>query len=176
MIQTAPLKKRFLALFFEYLTILCYMVVLFGISMFFYFVVLDGIPKFSELEMNLISLALLGPVILYSIIMEWGKNHATLGKMKMKLVVETTRLKPIKLWQIVIRNIIKFLPWQLAHIVIFHSFTLEGEFTPFWSIIMIIVNILPFVWIGFLFRKDHRGIHDLIAKTVVVDFSDDAHS
>lgn len=145
------------------------MAVLFGISMFVYFVVLDDVPKFDELGMNLISLTLLVPVVLYSIIMEWGKNHATIGKMKMKLMVASTKTNPIKLWQIIIRNIIKFLPWQLAHMAIFHSFTLEQEFTPLWTAIMIIVNILPLIWIGFLFRKDHRGIHDLIAKTVVIE-------
>jgi len=37
---------------------------------------------------------------------------------------------------------------------------------PFWITIM--ADILPFVWIAIVtFRKDHRGIHDLLAKTVV---------
>lgn len=166
--QSATLKERFSALFFEYLTILCYMVILFGVSMLIYFVILNGIPNFNELGMNLLSLTLIIPVVLYSIIMESSKKHATLGKMKIKLMVASTKSNKVKLWQVVIRNIIKFLPWQLAHMAIFHSFTLHWEFAPLWTAIMIIVDILPFVWIGFLFRKDHRGIHDLIAKTVVV--------
>jgi uncharacterized RDD family membrane protein YckC len=36
---------------------------------------------------------------------------------------------------------------------------------------MVIIDVLPFIWIGFSFRKDHRGIHDLVAKTVVLKSS-----
>jgi len=33
---------------------------------------------------------------------------------------------------------------------------------------LIAANILPWIYIGFIvFRKDHRGPHDLIAKTIV---------
>ncbi len=167
--QGASLKRRFLALFFDYLTILLYMIILFGISMFVYFVILDSIPMFNELWMNLVSLTLIVPVVLFSIITESSKKHATLGKIKMKLMVASVESDTVKLWQIIVRNIIKFLPWQIAHMAIFHCFTLQWEFTPLWTAVMIIVDILPFIWIGFLFRKDHRGIHDLIAKTVVVE-------
>lgn len=39
---------------------------------------------------------------------------------------------------------------------------------PFWITMLIMADILPFVWIAIVtFRKDHRGIHDLLAKTVV---------
>lgn len=167
--QSATLKKRFLSLFFEYLTILCYMAVLLGISMFLYFVMLDGVPMFSELGMNLISLTLIVPVVLFSIITESNRKHATLGKLKMGLRVASTKSDTVKLWQIIVRNIVKFLPWQLAHMAIFHCFTLQWEFTAAWTVVMILVEVLPFVWIGFLFRKDHRGIHDLIARTVVIE-------
>lgn len=167
--QSATLKRRFLALLFEYLTILGYMIILFGISMFIYFVILDGVPTFNELGMNLVSLTLIVPVVLFSIITESSEKHATLGKMKIKLTVASTKSNRVKLWQIIVRNIIKFLPWQLAHMAIFHCFTLQWEFTPLWTAIIVTVDILPFVWVGFLFRKDHRGIHDLIAKTVVVE-------
>ncbi|MBC1374399.1 RDD family protein [Listeria sp. FSL L7-1699] len=167
--QSAKLNRRFLALFFDYLTILCYMLFLFGTSMFIYLIILDGIPIFNELGMNLISLTLIVPVVLFSIITESSKAHATLGKMKTRLRVSSTKSETVKLWQIIVRNIVKFLPWQLAHMTIFHSFILKWEFTPLWTVIMIVVDILPIVWIGFLFRKDHRGIHDLIAKTVVTE-------
>lgn len=86
----------------------------------------------------------------------------------MKLSIASAESDTIKLWKIMVRNIIKFLPWQLAHMAIFHCFTIKWEFTPVWTVVMIIVNVLPFIWIGFLFRKDYRGIHDLLAKTVVV--------
>jgi uncharacterized RDD family membrane protein YckC len=142
------------------------MTALFGLNMFIYLVILDGVPIFNELEMNLISLTLLVPVILYSIILEAGKRHATLGKMK--LTVASTTSNTVTPGQIIIRNIVKFIPWQLAHTAIFHSMAMQWNFTPLWIAVMICVDILPFIWIAFLLRKDHRGIHDLIAKTIVV--------
>lgn len=167
--QGAALKRRFAALLFEYLTILGYMAVLFAINMFIYLVILGGIPPFGELGMNLISLTLIVPVVVYAILTEAGKRHATWGKRRMKLRVASAGARALRPWQIIVRNLIKFLPWQLAHMAIFHGFTLQWEFTPLWTAVMIAVDVLPFVWIGFLFRKDHRGIHDLIAKTVVVE-------
>lgn len=52
--------------------------------------------------------------------------------------------------------------------MIFHALALQGHFTPVWTFMMIVTNILPVIWFAFLFRKDHRGLHDLLAKTVVV--------
>ena len=167
--QSAALKRRFAALLFEYLTILGYMAILFAINMFVYLVILGGIPLFGELGMNLISLTLIVPVVLFAILTEAGKRHATWGKRRMRLRVASVDAGEVKPWRIIVRNLIKFLPWQLAHMAVFHCFTLQWEFTPLWTAVMIIVDVLPFVWIGFLFRKDHRGIHDLIAKTVVVE-------
>lgn len=120
--------------------------------------------------MNLLSLTMVVPVFLYSIIMEAGKKHATLGKYKMKTEVATVHSKTIQLWQIVVRNILKFLPWQFAHMMIFRVFALDWEFPPLWMSMFIFANMLPFVWIAVvIFRKDHRGIHDLFSKTVVIN-------
>lgn len=165
--DNVKLKTRFMALIIDYLVIVGYMVILFGICMFIYFVFLGGVPNFNELGMNLVSLSLMLPVLLYHIIMESGKSHATLGKRKLKIRVTSINPGSVRLCQIVIRNIIKFLPWQLAHMAIFHAFTLQWKLTPLWIIVLIIIDILPFLWIGLLFRKDHRGLHDLISKTVV---------
>ncbi len=165
--NTANLKKRFLALLLDFLVIVCYGVVLFGVSMLIYKVILDGIPDFSELQMNVVSLVLIVPAVLYCIIMESSGRCATLGKRKLKIKVASVTSGSIRIWQIVLRNIIKFLPWQLAHMVIFHGFALKWILSPFWSALLMITSVLPVLWIAFLFRKDHRGLHDLAAKTVV---------
>jgi uncharacterized RDD family membrane protein YckC len=162
----ASLKRRFLALILDFIVIVCYGAVLFGVSMLVYNTVLGGIPSFNEFQMNLVSLTLIVPVVLYSIITESSGKHATLGKRKMKIKVASTSGQ-VRLRQIVVRNIIKFLPWQLAHMAIFHGFALQWELSPFWSALLIISTLLPVLWILFLFRKDRRGLHDLIAGTVV---------
>jgi uncharacterized RDD family membrane protein YckC len=171
--QHAPLTKRFLALWLDYLLILGYMAVLFAVNLLIYLVFLGGIPAYDELGMNLISLTLIVPVILYSILAESGRRHATFGKAKAKLTVVSSAAGPIRLWQIILRNLVKFLPWQLAHIAIFHSMALQWEFSPLWTGVMVCVELLPFLWVGLLFRKDRRGIHDLLAKTRVTER--DAH-
>jgi len=165
----ATLKKRFLALFLDYLIILCYMAALFGVNMFIYLVILDGTPRFDELGMNLISLTLIVPVLLYSIIMEASKKHATVGKLKMKISVASVKKGPVKPWQIIVRNLIKFLPWQLAHMAIFRGFALNWNLIQPWNTTLTLSNILPFVCIIVLFGRDHRGLHDLAAGTVVID-------
>ena len=167
--DSATLKRRFGAFILDFILIVCYGAALFGISMFVYNMVLDGIPNFNELQMNLVSFILIVPVVLYSIMMESGRRHATLGKRKMKIKVASNTSGSVRFRQIAVRNIIKYLPWQLAHMTIFHGFALQWELTPLWSALLIAAAVLPVFWIGFLFRKDHRGLHDLIAKTIVVN-------
>ncbi len=165
----AGLKKRFLALFIDYLTIAAWGVILLAINMFIFVALLDGFPAFDEFGMNLISLTMILPVFLFSTIMEAGEKHATIGKRKMKIEVSSVRSKTI-VWQVIIRNIIKFLPWQFAHMMIFRGFAFNWALPPFWMAMLILADILPFIWIAVvLIRKDHRGIPDLISKTVVVD-------
>lgn len=165
----APLKKRFMALLIDFLVIILYGIVLFAVTMIVYFVFLGGIPIFNELGMNLISLTMIMPVILYSIVAEGCKNHATLGKQKMKIRIVSVNHEPIQLWQIIIRNVIKYLPWQCTHMLIFRGFAFDWELPVLWMILLIIADVLPFIWIAtVVLRKDHRGIHDLLAKTVVV--------
>lgn len=167
---SANLKKRFMALLIDYLLVVLWGVILFAISMFIYYVILDGIPKFDEIGMNLISLTMIVPVILCSIIMEAGEKHATLGKQKMKIKVSSVDCNVVNLRHIIVRNIIKFLPWQLGHMMMFRGFELNWELSPYWMSMLIIADILPIIWITVVvIRKDHKGIHDLIAKTIVVD-------
>lgn len=167
---SANLKKRFVAFLIDYLLIVLWGIVLFAISMFIYNVVLDGIPKFDEIGMNLLSLTMIVPVILYSIIMEAGKKHATLGKQKMTIKVSAIDCNTVNLCHIIVRNIIKFLPWQFGHMMIFRGFALNWELSLFWMTMFIIADILPILWIAIVvIRKDHKGIYDLIAGTIVVD-------
>ena len=165
----ATWKKRFMALLIDFLVIILYGIVLFAVTMFVYFVFLGGIPIFNELGMNLISLTMIVPVFLCSIVAEASKNHATIGKRKMKIRVASVNHEPVQLWQIIIRNVIKYLPWQCAHMLIFRGFAFDWELPLLWLILLIIADVLPFIWIAtIVFGKDHRGIHDLLAKTVVV--------
>lgn len=81
--------------------------------------------------MNLVSLTLLVPVVLYFIVTESSKKHASLGKRKMQIWVASTISETVGFWQIVLRNTIKFLPWQTAHMMIFHGIVTNWKITPY---------------------------------------------
>ncbi len=162
------LRKRLLSLIIDFLIIAGYALVLLGVDMFIYFVLLGGVPVFDELGMNLISLALIVPSALYCIIAECSKGHATIGKRAVRIKVASVRPAGLRVWQVVVRNIVKFLPWQFAHMAIFHGMALGWEIDTFTTVLLIVADVLPFIWIGSLFGKKHRGIHDRIAGTIVV--------
>lgn len=168
-LRYASLKKRFASLAIDFLVIILWGLIVLAVSLLIYFVILGFAPDFSELGMNLVSLILILPAILYFVITEAGEKHATFGKRKMKLYVTTIDTK-LHLWQIIVRNLIKFLPWQAAHMMIFHGIVSKWEFSPALIVLMGIAYMLPCVYIALIcFKKDHRGLHDLIARTIVVE-------
>jgi uncharacterized RDD family membrane protein YckC len=168
-IKSAGGGLRIFAFLLDVLVILLIGAVVFAISMAIYGLT-GGIPEFNELQMNLLGLTIIIPAILYCILTENSSRHATFGKRKMKIRVENNSGKQPTTSQIITRNIIKFLPWQLAHMAIFHAMALNWELDYLTLIFFILAGyILPIIWLSFvIFRKDQRGIHDLIAKTIVL--------
>ena len=167
--SAAGFKRRFASLLIDFLIILLVALIILGISLLIYNNILGYIPSFSELGSNLISLTLIVPIVLYSVISEYGKCKGTFGKRRMRISVASNRGK-INLWQIIIRNLIKFLPWQTAHMMIFNGIAHNWDVNYIFILLISITYILPLIGICFIcFRKDHRGLHDLVANTIVVD-------
>lgn len=164
------LGRRFLALLIDFVLVILWGVLLFLVSSIVYLQVLNGAPVFDELGMNLISLTMIVPVVLYSIIMESTKKNGTVGKRIERLKVSSARNDILSFKQIVIRNVVKYFPWQFGHMIIFRGIALKWEISVFWMFMLIVANLLPIIWIMVVvIRKDHRGIHDLIAGTRVSD-------
>jgi hypothetical protein len=64
--------------------------------------------------------------------------------------------------QIVGRNIIKFVPWQFAHMVVMHGFAADWQIGVSDNILLWLSDILPIIWLLFvLVPKQHRGLHDM---------------
>jgi uncharacterized RDD family membrane protein YckC len=175
-INPAPLKKRFGALFVDYFILVAYGFLLLGVSLVFYNLVFEEIPdliniigSFGTQFIGFVTLTL--PVGLYFYFTESSKRHASLGKRAMKISVKSMT-GVVSKQQIAIRTIIKLLPWEFAHAfvhqVVFYS--QNNGTPPLWVMVgLSIANILPLIYLGFIiFRKDHRGPHDLAAKTLVV--------
>ena len=157
------LKKRMKELFFDYLLILLYLALLFGVSMAVYHLFFKGIPKMNELQSQLIALLTsVIPIVLIFSYLDYSKD-GSFGKRKagLKLVYKHKSLKAS-----FIRNLIKFLPWQIGHMS-----TIHGIYTDFdvWAIVLFFIGIVfaALLLLMGLIHKDKRHLGDLLANTQV---------
>jgi uncharacterized RDD family membrane protein YckC len=165
-----------LAFLLDYLVIAGYIVVLTLVSM---LVLRSGAgPAFSTLFANPIRadmaafLLLVLPVILYFALTESGPRQATWGKQRMRLCVTDQHGGRLSRPRALLRSVVKFLPWQIAHTSLFHipGWPMEATTVPTGPIIGFgLVWLLIFVWLGFLiFHPARRAPYDLAAGSWVV--------
>lgn len=157
-----PLKKRLIAVGIDYLVIIGFLVILFALFSIFYLVFLDGVPEYSSLESQLLATftSVIPIIFIFTYLESSGKSF---GKNKAGLTIHFTRSKGKSA---LIRNIIKFLPWQLGHMG-----TIHGVYNDFdiWSNILSIVSVsLLIILLGMaFFRSDKRHLGDILAGTQV---------
>jgi uncharacterized RDD family membrane protein YckC len=163
-------KKRLTAAFIDLGGIILYVLILLGVSL-ISFSIIGYTPKLSAINPHLLGfLTLTLPVMIYFIVFEF-KYSATPGKRFAGLKVVSLDGRRLALTQVIVRNIIKFLPWEYAHILVYILILVpDATNSPFLIFGLIIANIIPLIYIALVvFRSDHRGPHDLVAKTIVVD-------
>lgn len=156
-------ENRMKELFFDWLVILLYLALLFGVAMTVYLLFFKDIPKMSELQSQLIALLTsVIPIILIFAYLDYAKD-GSIGKRKagLKLVYKHKSFQAS-----FIRNFIKFLPWQLGHMS-----TIHGIYTAFdiWAIALFFMSIgfaVLLLLMGIL-RNDKRHLGDLLAHTQV---------
>ncbi|MBK6355039.1 MAG: RDD family protein [Saprospiraceae bacterium] len=96
--------------------------------------------------------------------------RGTVGKKLQKLIVLTDQNKSAK--NILLRNILKFLPGELAHTGIHWTiyYTSNGIETPLWTWVILIlpqVFVLGY-FVTILISKGESSIYDKISKTKIV--------
>jgi len=158
-----PMKKRLLELLVDYVFIVAYLLLLlfinFGISMFIF----KGIPEYTEIQAQLIAtfFSVLPIMLIFSYLDYFKKGSIGKRVARLKLVYSNDSFTSSLL-----RNVIKFLPWQLGHIGVIH-----GMYSEFDMLALILANggiLLGLVLLLMgLFRKDQRHLGDLIAGTKV---------
>lgn len=99
---------------------------------------------------------------------KWNKNQ-TLGKKMFNLEVVSDTDKTVSWWQMLIREIIIYnLVLELLSIISVFVFNYQG----YWiasNVLMLMAGLILWISVFFiLFRKDGKGIHDLLAKTRVI--------
>ncbi|TCT20935.1 RDD family protein [Melghiribacillus thermohalophilus] len=158
-----PIKNRLIELLVDYLFIISYLVMLLIVNLGIIFFIFKGIPKYTEIQAQLIAtLTSVIPIIFIFSYLDYFKK-GSIGKRVsgLKLTYTNHRFRSSLL-----RNSIKFLPWQLGHVGVIH-----GVYSDFDMTAIIIVNSGTFLGLVLLFmglfRKDKRHLGDLIAGTKV---------
>ena len=171
--------QRIHASLIDYFVILAWMAVLFLIWLLL-FLLLGSHPDylgiFGPVGTQIIFFFVLTlPVGLYLYVSESGARHATVGKRKVGLrVVGTDKQVPSKK-SILLRTIIKLLPWEIAHTFIwqmqyvFYQFGYEAD-VPMWIFAGLSLSMLLVIFYVAMavFSKDGRAPHDFVAGTRVV--------
>ena len=162
-INSISFKKRMIELLFDYLFILAYLALLFLGSMLFYTIFFNGIPEFTEIQSQcLVFFTSVLPIILLFTFLDYTKN-GSFGKTKagLQLVYKKKTVQASLL-----RNTIKFLPWQIGHMGTIHGFYSEFDFLSI--ILSFLATLLAVALLAMIvFRKDKRHLGDLIAHTQV---------
>jgi len=161
------------AFIIDYVIILIYIGLLLGATLLVsnvFKLKLDNLSPVAGEVIAFVTLTL--PVILYFTLSENGKYAGTIGKRKLGLHVVGKTSTTATAWQLLIRNCIKFLPWELAHFFIFQLFyfTSTDQTSPDWVLVGLIASqLLAIIYLLFMiFNKNNRSIYELFSQTKVV--------
>ena len=156
-------KKRMMEFLFDYLFILAYLVLLFIVNMLIYIIFFNGVPVFTEIQSQwLVFFTSILPITLLFTFFDYTKN-GSFGKAKagLELVYQKKTVQAS-----LIRNTIKFLPWQLGHMGTIHGF--YSNFDVLSIILSISATLFAVSLLAMtMFRKDKRHLGDLLAHTQV---------
>ena len=113
-------------------------------------------------------------LILYFGVLPLVMNGQTLGKKIMKLRVISNNEKKLNFWKYLIRIVILNNIW-LSLINIGEVYVVSG--VKFYYVTYVISMLSSLIYmlnlIMVMFRKDNRGLHDMVAGTKVIEVSDD---
>ena len=111
------------------------------------------------------------PVTLYFAFTESGPRGGSIGKRRLDLEVTTTEGTRPSLSQTLLRNALKFMPWQLAHTAMLSipGFPTQVEQIPTWALVMLLATwvVVGAYLVGLSERLGGRPLYDRIAGTRV---------
>ncbi len=171
--QTSIVPKRLKAFVIDYLIILIYIGLLIGCTLIIsklFFLKLGNVNPVIGESIAFATLTL--PVILYFTLTENGKYSGTIGKRKFGLKIVSKTLTKASIRQLLLRNCIKFLPWELAHFFIYRLFYFDSldRAVPTWVLAGLIVSqgLALIYLLCIIFNKSNQSIYELISGTKVV--------
>ena len=156
-VNNIRILDRIKELVIDWIVICVYLIILAIISISFYMIVFKGIPKVTEIQSQIIAtITSVIPIIIIFSILDFRRGSIGKQKVGLKLYFKYS----------VIRNIVKFLPWQIGHMG-----TIHGIYTEFDTISIILqiiaLTLLVTMFLMGILRKDKRHLGDILAGTQV---------
>jgi uncharacterized RDD family membrane protein YckC len=175
-VQYAGFAKRLKAFAFDYLIILAYVLLMAGVN---FGIILRGrmieelFPYFASpvIKDVVAFLMLILTVILYFTLQESSPRQGTWGKRKAGIRVITAQGESLTKIQALVRSLVKFLPWQIAHTSIYQirEVVPGGEVAPFNFTGFVLVYLLIGIYLAAMFiSKKRRTPYDWISGSYVV--------
>jgi uncharacterized RDD family membrane protein YckC len=166
----ATFLQRLLAFLLDYMWIVTYLALLVVMSTLVY-PPIQQIFTYSLWLSQLFGFLLVTlPVSLYYIIMDSKIGRQSFGKKKIGIRVVNRSGQPLTLGHSTLRTILKFIPWELSHFLVYRFASLGNQEVPFvYYLIGGIVYGLLFAYIlTALFTRTKRSLYDMMARTEVV--------
>lgn len=167
--KTIKSTQLLLELIIDYLVIVVYLIglaVVIGVIYFF----IGRVPQYTVIQIQLfVTFTTVIPIIVIFTYMEYRFDQ-TFGK---KVANIKLHYKNKTVWKALLRNIIKFLPWQLGHIG-----SLAGVYSEYESVWAIVLSYTSVIFLLILlgmrfFKKDRKHIGDMLAGTRLVEVKSD---
>lgn len=161
---------RLKAFSWDYLWLFLYLCFIFLLSM----VLLPGVQDFFTGPVGIAQLTgfllVTLPISLYFAVADSKLFNGTFGKKKTGIQVVDAQGKPIGFPRSLLRIILKFLPWELSHFLVYRLMHLgEGEFPLYLMLIGGLIYILMFAYIlTVIFSKEKRSLYDRLSGTKVI--------
>ncbi|WP_338472868.1 RDD family protein [Niallia sp. XMNu-256] len=168
--MNASFLLRFKAFIIDYILILVYLTGLFVISVFLF----PSIQRFFTGSLIVAQftgfLLVTFPVSLYFIISDSYVGEQSFGKRKANIRVVGTNGEPLSMVHLTFRTILKFLPWELSHFLVYRLIYIGDGGVPFSHYLLgVLIYGLIFTYIlTAIFTKKKQSFYDIVAKTHVV--------
>jgi uncharacterized RDD family membrane protein YckC len=167
-LKYASFRPRAFAFCFDYLIIAVYLLCLVGVAL----AVRPPLAGFrNPWHGELVGcFCVTLPVTLYFMVSEGYGSHATWGKRRLNLSVTDACGVGISMPRSALRNILKFVPWELAHEAIWRLRLDAGSGAIAGTVILAAAWALVFAnLISLLLSRKHQTLYDWLAGTVVTE-------
>lgn len=170
MMSRATFKARIYAFLLDYFVIVIYGVFVVGTISFVFRPYVESLFSSSPAIAQCTGFFMITlPVSLYFVLCECSKGQGTLGKRKVGIRVVDGLGQRIGFSRSILRTVVKFLPWEIAHFCIWHIM-LPSELSESAVItVLSAVNVAILIYLIIPFtNKKKKNVYDWVADTEVV--------